>query len=173
MPQLYPTIWPHFFTATILEWKQLLQPNQYKDEIIKCLRFLVKEQRISLNAFVIMDNHLHLIWQPLPGQTLQTIQHSFLKHTAQVFKADLQKTNPDFLNQFKVTAKDRQYQFWERNSLSIELYSNKVLYQKLVYIHNNPVKAGLCVNAVDYYYSSAKFYATGVDDFDMLTHCDG
>jgi hypothetical protein len=25
----------------------------------------------------------------------------------------------------------------------------------------------------DYYYSSAKFYGTGIDDFGMLTHCDG
>jgi hypothetical protein len=40
------------------------------------------------------------------------------------------------------------------------------------YVHYNPVKAGLCILPEDYYYSSAKFYATGIDDFDMLTHCD-
>jgi putative transposase len=67
----------------------------------------------------------------------------------------------------------RKYQFWERNSLSVELFTTKVLYQKLLYIHNNPVVKSLCVNAVDYKWSSAKFYATDVDDFDMLTHCDG
>jgi putative transposase len=67
---------------------------------------------------------------------------------------------------------ERTYQFWERNSLSVELRSSKVFYQKLEYIHNNPIKAGLCSNANDYYYCSAKFYATGIDDFGMLTHCD-
>ena len=72
--------------------------------------------------------------------------------------------------QFKVDAKDRMYQFWERNSLSIELCSPAVFAQKMEYIHYNPVKAGLCNLPEEYYYSSAKFYATGTDDFGMLTH---
>ena len=104
----------------------------------------------------------------MPGQTLQTIQHSFLKHTAQQFKADLQQNDSTLLQQFKVNAKDRRYQFWERNSLSIELRSSKVFNQKLEYIHYNPVKAGLCAFPEDYYYSSARFYATGIDDFGIL-----
>jgi putative transposase len=178
MPQIYPEYWPQFFTATILEWKPLLQDDCYKDKIVKCLRFLVQQKRIRLYAFVIMNNHIHLVWQPLPGQTLQSIQHSLLKHTAQDFKNDLrtapcgQISNPIMLQQFKVTAKDRLYQFWERNSLSVELRSSKVFNQKLEYINYNPVKAGLCMAPEDYYYSSARFYATGVDDFDMLTHSE-
>ncbi len=169
MPALYPEYWQQFFTATILEWKTLLQEDKYKKEIIKSLQFLVQQKRIRLYAFVIMNNHIHLIWQPLPGQTLQTIQHSFLKHTAQEIKPHLQQTNINLLEQFKVNAKDRTYQFWERNSLSVELRSSKVFNQKLEYIHNNPIKAGLCINAEDYSYSSAKFYATGIDAFGMLT----
>jgi putative transposase len=172
MPALYPEYWPQFFTAIILEWKTLLQHDKYKEEIVKSLRFLVQQKRIKLYAFVIMNNHLHLIWQPMPGQTLQTIQHSFLKHTAQEIKLNLQQTNRELLEQFKVGAKDRMYQFWERNSLSVELRSSKVFNQKLGYIHYNPVKAGLCINPEDYCYSSAKFYTTGIDDFGMLTNAD-
>jgi REP element-mobilizing transposase RayT len=71
MPALYPEYWPQFFTATILEWKTLLQQDKYKEEIVKSLRFLVQQKRIKLYAFVIMNNHLHLIWQPMPGQTLR------------------------------------------------------------------------------------------------------
>lgn len=170
MLQTYPTHWPQFFTATILEWKPLLQLHYYKDEIITTLQFLTTQKRIRLYAFVIMSNHIHLIWQPLADQTLQSIQHSLLKHTAQVFKVHLQKQHPGLLEQYKVSAKDRTYQFWERNSLSVELRSPKVFNQKLDYIHYNPVKAGLCILPEEYYYSSATFYATGVDDFGMLTH---
>jgi putative transposase len=72
----------------------------------------------------------------------------------------------------RTKTEDRTYQFWKRNSLSIELRSTTIFNQKLEYIHNNPVKAGLCINPEDYYYSPAKFYATGIDDFGMLTHCD-
>jgi hypothetical protein len=38
MQQAYPQYWPQFFTATILEWKQLLQHDVYKKELIKALR---------------------------------------------------------------------------------------------------------------------------------------
>ncbi|GAB2808283.1 hypothetical protein [Ferruginibacter profundus] len=62
------------------------------------------------------------------------------------------------------------YQFWKRESLSIELRTHAVYMQKLEYIHYNPVKAGLCIHPEEYYYSSAKFYFNGADDFGMLTH---
>ncbi len=172
MPNNYPQYWPQFFTATILNWQPLLQNNNYKDEIIKCLQFLVTQKRIKLFSFVLMNNHIHLIWQPLQNQTLSTIQHSFLKHTAQVFKADLLKTNSKLLENYKVKATDRTYQFWERNSLSIELSSSKVFNQKLDYIHNNPVRAALCKLPEEYHYSSAKFYFDGVDVFELLSHAN-
>jgi putative transposase len=62
MKQTYPIYYPQFFTATILEWKHLLADDTHKDIIINNLKFLVKEKRIILNAFVIMSNHMHLIW---------------------------------------------------------------------------------------------------------------
>ena len=167
----YPIYLPQFFTATILEWKYLLKPDKYKDVIIESLQYLVKHKKITLYAFVIMTNHIHLIWQTLPGKTPTQIQHSFLKYTAQQIKFDLIEHHPLVLERFRVDAKDRTYQFWERNSLGVDLYTHAVFMQKLNYIHWNPVKAGLCTLPEEYYYSSAKFYWTGVDEFNMLTHC--
>ena len=43
------------------------------------------------------------------------------------------------LNDFFVDAKDREYQFWKRNFLSIDLWTEEVFIQKLNYIHNNPI----------------------------------
>jgi REP element-mobilizing transposase RayT len=166
----HPVFWPQFYTATILEWKPLLKQNKYKDVVIDSLRFLVNEKRINLYAFVIMSNHIHLIWQPLGDFTPDKIQHSLMSFTANQIKNDLQENHPQVLSHFKVEAKDRDYQFWERNSLSIDLFSEAVFIQKLDYIHWNPVKAGLCRLPEEYYYSSAKFYECGVDDFGMLTH---
>ena len=163
---------PQFFTATILEWKPLLADNKYKEILLNSLRFLVKEQRVIVNSFVIMSNHIHLIWQAVNGFTPQQIQHSFLKFTAQQIKFDLQKYNLELLKEFLVNATDRQYQFWERNPLGVDLYSKEVYFQKLNYIHFNPVEAGLCEEPYGYHYSSARFYETLVDDFGFLTHCD-
>ena len=68
-------------------------------------------------------------------------------------------------------ASDRTYQIWERNALHVSLWSRAVIKQKLDYIHNNPVAAGMCINAEDYMYSSA-VYEKGIRRWTFLTHYD-
>ncbi|MBK7883284.1 MAG: transposase [Chitinophagaceae bacterium] len=167
------TEFPQFFTATNLEWKKLLQPDKYKDIIIESLKFLVEDGRIRLFAFVIMDNHLHLIWQMQASIEPEAVQRDFLKYTAQQIKKDLLKNHPAVLAHFRVGAKDRIYQFWERNALSVELHTAKVFQQKLDYIHYNPVRAGICSLPEEYKYSTAKFYETNIDDWGFITHYQG
>ena len=62
----------NYFTATINEWKPVLANDNYKDIIIGSLKNLVSKIRIELNAFVVMNNHIHLtclagrqVWQAL------------------------------------------------------------------------------------------------------------
>jgi putative transposase len=166
---------PQFFTATILEWKYLLKGDNYKDIIINSLQFLKNEGSIVVYGFAIMPNHMHLIWQIQDGFKQDKIQMRLLKFTAQQMKFRLIDTKDPRLDQFKVNAKDREYQFWERNALSIDLWSPNVFRQKLNYIHNNPLqdKWTLAEFPEDYKYSSAKFYETGEDEFDLLTHYAG
>ena len=169
MKSPYPEEWPQFFTASALDWKPLFKEDKYKDLIIDALRFAVKENRIRLSAFVIMNTHIHIVWQQLIPFTKSQVQLGFMKYTAQKIKFDLQYTNPQFLSEFKVDLKDREYKFWQRRPLSVELFSSEVMQQKIDYIHYNPVRAGLCKYPEDYKYSSAKFYNTGVDDFGIWT----
>jgi hypothetical protein len=51
----------------------------------------------------------------------------FLKYTAQQMKFKLSDAGDERLADFKVTAKDREYQFWERNAFSIDLWSPELL----------------------------------------------
>lgn len=131
--------WPQFFTATNLEWKKLLRPDKYKGIIIDSLRFLVTNERIKLYAFVMMSNHLHLIWQMCANIDPEVVQRDFLKYTAQKIKADLTKNHPDVLGCFRVDAKDRKYQFWERNPFNIFIrilcVPDYVNYRKTINIH--------------------------------------
>lgn len=172
MPEINFDHHPQFFTATILDWKHLLKQNDYKDIIINSLLFLKNERSIVVYAFVIMPNHIHLIWQIQDGFKQDKIQLRFLRFTAQQMKFKLLQTNSPVLEQYRVNAADREYQFWERNSLSVDLWSPAVFMQKLDYIHNNPLqqKWNLVEFAEDYKYSSAKFYETSVDEFGLLTH---
>jgi putative transposase len=99
---------PHiqFFTATNLWWKKLLKPDKYKQIVIDSLAFLVKDNRIKVDGFVVMTNYIHLLW--------------------------------------------------ERNPLSVDLFTRKVIEQKLNNIHSNPLheKWRLAQTPEDYAFSS-------------------
>jgi REP element-mobilizing transposase RayT len=157
----FPIESSQFFTATIYEWNHLLANDNHKNIIVDSLNFLVTNNRIELNAFVIMSNHIHLIWQPLSGFISSGIQASFMKFTAQQLKRALIKNDVEALSAFKINKYDIEYQIWKREPLSIELISEDLFKQKLEYIHYNPVKAGLCGVPEEYYYSSARFYEDG------------
>jgi putative transposase len=107
------------------------------------------------------------------GYTPSAIQASFMKYTAQQLKRSLMETDKDFLETFKVNKYDRDYQMWKRKPLSVDLLTKELFFQKLEYIHYNPVTAGLCNLPEEYHYSSAKFYLDGSDSFGMLTHFTG
>jgi putative transposase len=85
----------------------------------------------------------------------------------------LRNDNSPVLQELLVNAKDRKHQVWERNSLGIPLWTSNVMWQKLDYIHNNPVRAGLCRYPWDYQHSSARFYLKNEKDWDFLVHVDG
>ncbi len=161
-----------FFTATILEWKHLLKPNKYKSMIVESLKFMVEHKRVKVYGFVIMSNHLHLLWKMEEPNLRKDVQRDFLRFTAQQIKFDLIKNHPVVLEKFRVTSKDRQYQFWQRNPLSVYCYSVAMTEQKLDYIHCNPVqeKWNLAPLPELYYFSSARFYVENKDDFGFLTH---
>ncbi len=162
----------NFYTATIYQWKPLLKPDKYKYIIINSLKYLVDKQQAYIYAFVIMPNHIHLLWKITPPYILKDVQRNFMKFTGQMIKFDLIKNHPKVLEHFQVNLTDRKYQFWQRNSLNKYLSSRKIIEQKLDYIHNNPVKGKwlLAEDPLAYHFSSLRFYEENKDEFGFLTH---
>lgn len=72
----------YFWTATINQWQRLLQKDEYKDVIINSLDHLSDAGKIDVFAFVIMPNHIHLIWRVNELNGKESPQGSFLKFTA-------------------------------------------------------------------------------------------
>jgi putative transposase len=159
---------PSYLTAVCYDFKMLLAEEKHKLIVINSLKYLVDEGEIVIYGYVIMANHIHLIWHSIGNKTNELLQRSLLKFTADKFKKELKKTNEQFLAEFLVNKKDRNYQFWKRDSMQIDLYSEKFFRQKLEYIHMNPVRAGLCTLPDDYLYSSAAFYETGIDRWGLM-----
>jgi REP element-mobilizing transposase RayT len=133
------------------------------------LDFLVTEKRIWLYGYVIMPNHIHILWRKQDQWIYSSIQQQFLKFTAQKIKFNLLEHFPAELKKYRSTQSDRAYHFWERRPYKATMFTRTVCEQKLDYIHYNPVKAGLCTLPEDYSYSSAKYYLLGVKN-PLLTH---
>ena len=162
----------YFTTATVKGWKHLLKPDKYKTIITESLSFLVEEQTVRVYAFVIMPNHFHLIWQLIGEQSLSKVQLRFMKFVAQQIKLDLLEHHPEVLERFKVVRKDRQYQFFKERALSVPLFTDPVVVQKMEYIHRNPIHPKWQLASVPeaYPWSSAAYCVLADMDWPFLTH---
>lgn len=162
----------YFWTATIHQWKHLLKPNKYKQIIIDSLQNLVARKLITVYGYVIMPNHLHLIWEMNGKNGKELPSASFLKWIAHQIRNDLEDHHPKVLEHFMVDMIDRRFEFWQRDSLALLLNGRKMCEQKLEYMHLNPLQAhwNLAVETHEYFWSSANYYENSVDDSGVLTH---
>ena len=160
----------YFWTATIRHWKPLLNDDRYKDVVISSLHHLSTRNLIDVYAFIIMPNHLHMIWRMNQLNGTELPYASFMKFTGQAFRKLLLVEQPDVLPDFVAGLANKQHEFWQRDSLAIELYTMKVALQKLHYLHWNPLAEHwrLVNDPGDYKYSSFRYYEYGLKDFDFL-----
>jgi len=101
---------------------------------------LVKEKKCIINAFVIMPNHFHLIWKISDGFERKDAQGALFSFTAHEFKKKIKRINPALLEDYVVNNVDRDYQFWEREPMVKECWTEKFFRQKLNYTHFNPCR---------------------------------
>lgn len=161
----------YFWTDTIKDWNTLLINDTYKNIIIECWQNLVKRNKIKIYAFVIMPNHVHVIWEMIDVNGKEMPYASFNKYTAHQFLDHLHKTNPELVKRYQEITPEREHRFWQRDALAIWLDSKPKAEQKIDYIHLNPLQEhwNLAVKPEDYKWSSAQFYEKGVDEFGIIT----
>jgi len=158
---------PHYMTFTVVGWIDVFSKKAYKEVLIETMKFCIANKGLSLHAYVIMSNHMHVIMSAKEGHQLSDIVRDYKKHTAKSILDMIQRNKEEsrsewMIKLFKYFAKynknNKLYQFWQRENKPIELSSPKWINQKLAYIHLNPVRAGIVSRAEDYLYSSAKTY---------------
>jgi len=158
----------YFWTATIHKWYNLLESNKNKQIIIDSLKFLSDKNFITVYSFVIMPNHIHLIWQLNKLNGRESPNASFLKFTGHELFKHLKDERKHSL--YQVEKMNKEHEIWQRDPLATEIVTLAVAKQKMDYIHFNPVsgKWNLSKDDITYYFSSARFYETGIDDFGFL-----
>jgi putative transposase len=154
----------YFITASIVEWKHIFTSPEYANIPLNSLAWLQQQKRISLFAFVIMPSHFHAIIKPESMTIAESLQRfgSFTAHEIlKKLQADNQK---DLLRVFNQNRRDQRHDhsIWQ-DIQAKNIYSTEFLWQKLEYIHQNPITKvwKLAEDRADYIYSSAGYYDYG------------
>ncbi len=161
---------PHFITFATVQWVDALSRPCYKQIVIDSLDFCQAKKGLTLFAYVIMSNHVHLIAAAKEGFDLSGILRDLKKHTSkEIIKAI--EENPFesrkswmlwiFRSAGKRNANNKHFQFWQKDNRPIQLSTNRMIDQRLRYVHDNPVKEGLVHEPEYYVFSSAFDYSGG------------
>jgi putative transposase len=151
----------YFLTCTIVGWLPVFTRNETVDIVLECWRYLQSNRDFKLFGYVILENHLHLI---ASAPQLSTVIKSFKAYTAQrILRLLENKAAHILLKQLrahKLRHKARsQYQLWQEGSHPKQISNDETMWQKLEYIHNNPLNRGYVDDPLHWRYSSARNYA--------------
>ncbi len=159
----------YFITSTIVNWIDLFTRQTYSEIVLDSLRYCQKEKGLVIHAWCIMPSHLHLIISRSGNEQLSGIVRDFKKFTSKAIIEEIRNINESrkewLLREFKAAGislkRIAYYKVWQDGNHPVELVTNKMLEQRLSYLHNNPVAAGIVFRAEDYIFSSAIDYCDG------------
>jgi len=140
-----------FVTLNVVAWVDVFSRKDYVDILIKNLQFCQEQRGLEIYGYVIMTNHLQMMVAQQQKQ-LNKVLGRFKSYTAKQVLSAIEE-NPDesrqdwLLHIFRFHAKYKpgydEYHFWQQDNHPVECFSYKVASQKLQYIHETPVRAGI------------------------------
>ena len=146
----------HFITfvpiAIGINWIGALSRPLYKDIFVESLCYCQKEKGLRLYAWVIMSNHIHLIASAERGIMLADVIRDLKKFTSKQIEQAIRENTFESRKEWMLwmfkragqrNSNNKNFQFWQQDNHPFELYGYEMLQQKLLYLHENPVRAGL------------------------------
>ena len=150
-------------------WVDVFTRKIYRDILLDSIRFCQENKGLLLHCWCLMSNHIHLI-ASTRNHDLSDVLRDFKKFTSKTLITAITE-NPQesrkswmleiFQSEGAKNSRNKNYQFWRQDNHPEELYSPSFVYQKINYIHNNPVEAGIVDHPWEYVYSSARDYHSG------------
>ena len=162
-----------FITFAVVEWVDALSRPYYKHIIIDSLKHCQQNKGLILYAYVIMNNHIHLIASANEGYNLSDILRDMKKFTSKKLIAEIENNVQEsrkrwmlwlFRSNGERNSNNEKYQFWQQDNHPICLDTAHLIDQRLDYLHNNPVAECIVEEPEHYVYSSARDYA-GIKGF--------
>jgi REP element-mobilizing transposase RayT len=158
----------HHVTFTVIYWLDVFTRDEYRHIFLESIKYCQKNKGLEVYAYCIMTNHVHMIIGRHGKTPLSGIVRDIKKFTAtRIIQAMMNNEQESRRKLFHwlfdragaYNSNNEHYQFWQQHNHPIELNTEEKLEQRLNYIHENPVKAGIVSYPEHYVYSSARNYA--------------
>ena len=168
----------YYLTLTVVNWVDVFTRKNHKQVIVDSLRYCIRHKGLNVYAWCLMSNHLHLIVNCDEPFQLKDVIRDFKRHTVKqvLFQVinEPESRREWLLREFREAGKDnnrnKEYKFWKTGNHAIELYSQHFVWEKLNYIHNNPVSENYVKKPQDWIFSSASNYFYGFGILEEV-HC--
>ncbi len=157
-------------TLNVVDWVDVFIRPVYKNVIVDALNLFVEKKGLIIHAWCLMSNHLHLAARTREDFQWPYILRDFKRYSTKEILSELDnEREPDCRRQWmmqrfespvSVTRQLAKYHFWQDNN-HLELCPGSdpaAIQQKILYIHQNPVRAVLVDQPESYIYSSARDY---------------
>jgi REP element-mobilizing transposase RayT len=151
----------HFVTGNFLDRMPIFTEPACGNAFLEQLRSVDQKWPSKLIAYVLMPDHFHLISNPHNGR---------IKEFIGTLKSLSAKSIISVCKQFRFDAGADGHQVWQESFKAMPLWSGWMIWQKINYIHANPVKAGLVGSAKDYYWSSFRSFHSQGDEPIAVDH---
>lgn len=168
----------HFLTMTVVDWVDVFTRPNHKMTIVDSLKHCQNEKGLEIYGWVLMSNHLHMIAAAADDKqnTLSDILRDFKKFTSKKIVENIiqepESRSEWMLDRFEFAGRNnnkiKNYKFWQEGNEPKTIYTNEFFLQKLVYIHQNPLKQMIVNRAEDYLFSSASNYCGEVGLLDVI-----
>ena len=146
----------YFVTFSCYRRRRLLDHDRAKRVVLGVLSSQLSRRKASCVGFVVMPDHVHaIVWFPIPGQ-LSVFVQQWKRLSSYHIRRLVQRRLVHYAE--KIGAADP---FWQAKYYAFNLYSDEKVREKLTYMHENPVRAGLVARPCDWPFSSARFYEQG------------
>ncbi len=156
----------YFITFATVGWIDVFTRKEYKDVFLDSIRFCQKEKGLIVYSWILMSNHVHMIVRASGGNLsdiLRDMKGFTSRRILKLIQAIGESRREWMMEVFEIAgsqnSNNKTFQFWQQDNHPKEIISNSFGQQKLEYIHNNAIEAGIVENAEDYLYSSARNYA--------------
>jgi putative transposase len=159
--KIYETTHPYFLTCTVVGWIPIFTRNETVEIVLDSWRFLQDNGRLTLYGFVIMENHLHWIASAddLADQVSRFKSFTARKIIDWLAATRIQRILAQLERLRSAHKTDRIHQLWQEGCHPQMIQGDEMMWQKLEYIHNNPVARGYVDDPMHWRRSSARNYA--------------